>query len=66
MVRAKNYFVKGTAFRTAAMNTEKRAGNYTLKSIELVEGISEILGERLQETRATKLKSKKKKKNLNF
>lgn len=56
--RAKNYFIQGNSFRTAAMNSEKKNKNLAMDKEELVKSIVVILKERLDETIQTKLKIK--------
>lgn len=58
MERAKNYFIQGNSFRTAAMNSEKKNKNLAMDKDELVKSIVVILKERLDETIRTKLKIK--------
>ena len=58
MERAKNYFIKGGSFRTAAMNSEKKMKNLAIDKNELVTSIMVLLKERLDETIHTKLKIK--------
>jgi hypothetical protein len=57
--RSINYLKRGKVFRTAAMNSEFKSGDFHNTSEKLIDGIKVILDERLDETKRAKVKRKK-------